>query len=86
MDSEGFLEYDLFLTRTIFDFVPLATKANLTVCVYFRLRSQLCRNLCFYPFTGLGEDLKKFESGTFHLLLITHKFPALQKVYSCFIA
>ncbi|PRQ20115.1 putative CST complex subunit CTC1, plant protein [Rosa chinensis] len=79
VDSEGLLEYDLFSTRTIFDFVPLARKVNLTVCVYFRLRSPLCRNLCFYPCTGLGEDLKRFESGTFHLLWITHKFPVLHK-------
>ncbi|KAM5574673.1 CST complex subunit CTC1 [Rosa sericea] len=79
VDSEGLLEYNLFSTRTIFDFVPLARKVNLTVCVYFRLRSPLCRNLCFYPCTGLGEDLKRFESGTFHLLWITHKFPVLHK-------
>ncbi|XP_050378605.1 CST complex subunit CTC1 isoform X2 [Argentina anserina] len=80
VDSEGSLDYDLFSIRTIFDFVPLARKANLTACAYFRLRSPLCKNLCFYPCTGLGEDLKRFESGTFHLLLITHKFPVLHKL------
>lgn len=44
----------------------------------------MCRNLPFYPCTGLGEDVKRLESETFDLLLVTHKFPVLQKVYSKF--
>lgn len=44
----------------------------------------MCRNLPFYPCTGLGEDVKSLESETFDLLLVTHKFPVLQKVYSKF--
>lgn len=81
----GLLDNDLFSCRTIFHFIPLARKMNLTVYVYFRLRNSMCRNLPIYPCTGPGEDLKRLESGMFHLLLVTHKFPVLQKVYSKFI-
>ncbi|PQP99936.1 CST complex subunit CTC1 isoform X1 [Prunus yedoensis var. nudiflora] len=75
----GLLDNDLFSCRTIFHFIPLARKMNLTVYVYFRLRNSMCRNLPIYPCTGPGEDLKRLESGMFHLLLVTHKFPVLQK-------
>ncbi|KAM1133584.1 hypothetical protein ACFX19_043527 [Malus domestica] len=78
-DCTGLLDSDLFSCRNIFHLIPLTRKMNLTVYVYFCLRNSMCRNLPFYPCTGLGEDLKRLESETFDLLLVTHKFPVLQK-------
>ncbi|XP_024017091.1 CST complex subunit CTC1, partial [Morus notabilis] len=68
-----------FSCRSIFNFIPLARDENLTVYVYFHLRNTACRNVSFYPRIEFGEDLERLESQTYHMLQVTHKFPALEK-------
>lgn len=69
-----------FSCRSIFNFVPSARAVNLAVYVEFHLRNTACRNLSFYPHMESGEDLERLESGIYHLLHVTHKFPVLGKV------
>lgn len=69
-----------FSCRSIFNFIPLARDENLTVYVYFHLRNTTCRNVSFYPRIEFGEDLERLENQTYHMLQVTHKFPALEKV------
>ena len=71
-----------FSCRSIFNFVPSARAVNLAVYVQFHLQNVACRNLSCYPRVELGEDLERLESGIYHLLRVTHKFPLLRKV--CF--
>ncbi|XP_060958065.1 CST complex subunit CTC1 isoform X3 [Cannabis sativa] len=67
-----------FSCKSVFNFISLARAVNLAVHVQFHLRSAACRNLVFYPRTELGEDMG-LESGIYHLLHVTHKFPVLGK-------
>ncbi|KAK9270379.1 hypothetical protein L1049_025958 [Liquidambar formosana] len=76
-DHSGLLES--FSCRSIFRSFPSAKETNLAIYVYFHLRNATCRNLLFHPRLDWKDDLKELYSGTFHLLLITHRLPLLQK-------
>ncbi|PON99190.1 CST complex subunit CTC [Trema orientale] len=78
LDYSGLIDKP-FSCRSIFNFIPLAREVSLAFYVQFHLRNAACRNLSFYPRTELGEDLERLESGTYHLLCVTHKFPVLSK-------
>ncbi|KAL5558189.1 hypothetical protein UlMin_034400 [Ulmus minor] len=68
-----------FSCRSIFDFNPLAREMNLTVYAYFHLQNATCRNFSIFPDIRSGEVCKRLDSGVYHLLRVTHKFPVLQK-------
>lgn len=79
------IQNELFSCRSIFNFTPLVREINLTVYVYFRLGTATCRNFPFYPCKESKEAFQRPESGIFHLLYVTHKFPVLQKAcQNCF--
>ncbi|XP_015884731.3 CST complex subunit CTC1 isoform X3 [Ziziphus jujuba] len=77
LDHMGLIENELFSCRSVFHFTQLAREVDLTVYIYFCLGSATCRNIPFYP--RKKEECQRPESGIFHMLYITHKFPVLQK-------
>ncbi|KAF3446226.1 hypothetical protein FNV43_RR11405 [Rhamnella rubrinervis] len=79
LDHFRWIQNELFSCRSIFNFIPLAREINLTVYVCFHLGSATCRNFPFYPRSKSKEVFQRPESGIFHLLYVTHKFPLLQK-------
>lgn len=88
-DHPGLIENKLFSCRSVFHSTQLAREVNLTVYVYFFLGSATCRNIPFYPHKK--EQYQRPESGIFHMLYVTHKFPVLQKAchycllfYNCY--
>lgn len=68
-----------FSCRGIFSCAPLARKGNLSTFVYFHMCNSPNNYLPFYPCTGWTNDFEELESGKFHLIQVTHKFPVLQK-------
>ncbi|XWS14650.1 hypothetical protein CRYUN_Cryun35bG0027500 [Craigia yunnanensis] len=71
----GLLSNDSFSCGNIFQCFQSARKRNLKMLVYFHLCNATCRNLPFYPPVDCQDKSNEIESGTFHLIRITHKFP-----------
>ncbi|XP_062097662.1 CST complex subunit CTC1 isoform X2 [Humulus lupulus] len=76
MDYSGLIDKP-FSCKSVLNFIPLARAVNLAIYVQFHLRNAACRNSLFYPHTELGKYMERFESGIYHLLHVTHKFPVL---------
>ncbi|XP_024952233.2 CST complex subunit CTC1 isoform X2 [Citrus sinensis] len=68
-----------FSCKAIFNCAPLSRKRNLSTFVYFHMCNSPNNYLPFYPCAGWTNDFKELESGMFHLIQVTHKFPLLQK-------
>ncbi|KAK6939554.1 hypothetical protein RJ641_029085 [Dillenia turbinata] len=73
-------EKEAFSCQRIFQGIPATTELNAAIYVHFYVQKASCRKLFFSPCEDSVGNFKELESGTFHLLLVTHKFPALQKV------
>ncbi|KAI9200887.1 hypothetical protein LWI28_014534 [Acer negundo] len=68
-----------FSCRSIFNCTLLPRKGNLSMFVYFHVSNASKQNLPFYPCVDWTNHFKELESGKFHLIRVTHKFPFLQK-------
>ncbi|XP_031273380.1 CST complex subunit CTC1 isoform X2 [Pistacia vera] len=79
VDRLGLPGKELFSCRSIFNCAPPTRKENLSIILHFHMSKATSRNLPFYPSVDWTNDFKEFESGTFHLIRVTHKFPLLQK-------
>ncbi|XP_058080367.1 CST complex subunit CTC1 [Magnolia sinica] len=69
-----------FSCKSIFSCVPCKRELNqLTIYVHFYLRNATCLNIpwCLPPCKDCRDDFKADKGGTFLLLLVTHKFPAI---------
>lgn len=73
-----------FSCKAIFNCAPLARRGNLSTFVYFHMCNSPNNYLPFYPCVGWTNDFKELESGKFHLIQVTHKFPLLRKVCCIF--
>ncbi|CAN0872913.1 CST complex subunit CTC1 [Linum grandiflorum] len=73
----GLLYQEALSCRHIFHLTP-ARETNLTVYAYFRFTDVSCQNVsnCSSYNNDVTEEL---WSGNFHVLLVTHKYPLLQK-------
>ncbi|XP_059636886.1 CST complex subunit CTC1 isoform X2 [Cornus florida] len=78
----GLLFKDSFSCRSIFNWVPLAREIKLAIYLHFYLRSRKSSNSLFYPSINWKGNFEELESGGYHLLWVTHKFPLLQKFQS----
>ncbi|CAI0558452.1 unnamed protein product [Linum tenue] len=65
--------------RHIFHLTPSARETNLSVYAYFCLRNAGCQNGPFYHSLCSSDSSKELQSGNFHVLLVTHKYPLVQK-------
>ncbi|XP_077216587.1 conserved telomere maintenance component 1 isoform X2 [Tasmannia lanceolata] len=76
--SLGMSKNEALSCRSIFSRMILKRELNqLTIYVHFYLRNATCLNdLLRLPCTGRSGDIKGSGGGMFHLLMITHKFPA----------
>ncbi|XP_021910975.1 CST complex subunit CTC1-like isoform X2 [Carica papaya] len=64
--------------RSVFHCLPVTReRAASPMFIDLSLRGSKCRNIPFYSSLEWKNDLCEFESGAFHLFLVTHKFPAL---------
>ncbi|XP_010244105.1 PREDICTED: CST complex subunit CTC1 isoform X2 [Nelumbo nucifera] len=79
-DSLGLLKGDPFSCNNIFHHVPFTRKIDrLAIYAHFYLKDANRVNVPLHtPSMGWSGNLKGLESGMFHLLFITHKFPAMQ--------
>uniref|UniRef100_A0A6N2MFT6 CST complex subunit CTC1 n=1 Tax=Salix viminalis TaxID=40686 RepID=A0A6N2MFT6_SALVM len=80
VDRLGLLNNESLSCSHIFHYVPRAIEMNLAIYSYFHLSSVTCKNLCFYPSVPFNEDLQELQSGIFHLIWISHKYPLLQQL------
>jgi len=80
VDHLGLLNNESLSCSHIFHYVPRATEMNLAIYSYFHLSRATCKNLCFYPSVPFNEDLQELQSGRFHLIWISHKYPLLHQV------
>lgn len=79
MGTSELHRYGPISCRSIFDGVPSVKDTNFTIYIHFHLKKATCKNLPFYPFFHQKENTDELESGLFHLLQITHKYPLVQK-------
>lgn len=79
---EKYLPNESFSCRSFFQSISLERDLRIAIFVYFHYRNATCKNLPLYSRVDSGYDIEIFESGTYHLLQVTHKFPMLQKVKS----
>ncbi|KAA8537704.1 hypothetical protein F0562_027306 [Nyssa sinensis] len=75
----GLLFNESFACRSVFKCVPLSRKINLGIYIHFYLRETKSRNHPFHSRMSWKGNFEELESGRFHLLRVTHKFPSLQK-------
>ncbi|KAF9687595.1 hypothetical protein SADUNF_Sadunf02G0109700 [Salix dunnii] len=80
VDRLGLLNNESLSCSHIFHYVPRSTEMNLAMYSYFHLSCVTCKNLCFYPSVPFNEDLQELQSGRFHLIWISHKYPLLQQL------
>ncbi|KAL5777858.1 hypothetical protein ACOSP7_010784 [Xanthoceras sorbifolium] len=85
VDQLRLLDNVSFSCRSIFNCTLPPRKGNLTMFVYFHLNNVSNRILPFYPCVDRTNQFKELESGTFHLIQVTHKFPFLQKFQGDFV-
>ncbi|XP_022139502.1 CST complex subunit CTC1 isoform X2 [Momordica charantia] len=76
---EKYLPNESFSCRSFFQSISLERDLRIAIFVYFHYRNATCKNLPLYSRVDSGYDIEIFESGTYHLLQVTHKFPMLQK-------
>lgn len=80
VDSLG-LHTEPFLCRNIFSSIPLIREMKLANYLFFHLEDTKSRNFPFHVGVKNKENFEELQSGRFHLLLVTHKYPEQQKVW-----
>lgn len=76
---EKYLTNQSFSCRSFFQSISLESDVTIAIYVYFQFRNATCKNFPLYSCVDNGSDLEIFESGTYNLLEVTHKFPMLRK-------
>ncbi|KAJ7958119.1 CST complex subunit CTC1 isoform X1 [Quillaja saponaria] len=79
MDHLGLLESEQFSCRRIFSCTQLAIELNISIYVYFLFRNATCRNAPFHHCSSWNDDFVRLQSVSYHLIMVSHKFPLLQK-------
>lgn len=83
---EKYLINQSFSCRRFFQSVSSERDLSTTIYVYFQYRNASCKKLPSYSCNDNASDLVIFESGTYDLLEVTHKFPMSQKVQSIIVS
>ncbi|XP_038899097.1 CST complex subunit CTC1 isoform X3 [Benincasa hispida] len=76
---ENYLTNRPFSCRSFFQSISLERDLSIAIYVYFQYRNATCKKLPSYSCDDNGSDLVIFESGTYNLLEVTHKFPVSRK-------
>ncbi|KAA0064357.1 CST complex subunit CTC1 [Cucumis melo var. makuwa] len=76
---EKYLINQSFSCRRFFQSISTERDLSTTIYVYFQYRNATCKKLPSYSCDDNASDLVIFESGTYDLLEVTHKFPISQK-------
>lgn len=74
------LKNEPFTCRSIFDNAPLVREMNMPLLFYYNLRDLIPVNHHLATCVDSKVDFRKVGRGKYHLLLLMHKFPVLQKV------
>ncbi|KAM7280719.1 hypothetical protein ACFE04_007853 [Oxalis oulophora] len=72
------LDSEMLSCRTMLLSVPPARKSNIIAYASLQLSNATCKNTSFYP-RYLKYDLEEMWMGEFHLIQVTHKYPAAEK-------
>ncbi|XP_052202596.1 CST complex subunit CTC1 isoform X2 [Diospyros lotus] len=65
--------------RAIFANSPVMREGKLALYLLYNFRDRYSRNCTFHPCIKNNGNFKELQSGRFHLLLVTHKYPVQQK-------
>jgi hypothetical protein len=68
--------------RMIFNSIQVRREFSTSISVYCLWKNVKCRNFPLYPCVNSRNETKILESGSYHLLRVSHKFPPQEKVSS----
>jgi len=68
--------------RMIFNCTKVGRRFSTSISVYCLWKNVRCRKSPLYPCINSKNEAKMLESGSYHLLRVTHKFPLQEKVCS----
>ncbi|KAE9616297.1 hypothetical protein Lalb_Chr04g0264211 [Lupinus albus] len=79
------LESGSLSCREIFKCTQKTRKSSTSIFVYFLWENANCRKFSPYPYCNRANEIGILESGSYHLLRVSHKFPVRGKVcFSCY--
>ncbi|XP_076912628.1 CST complex subunit CTC1-like [Bidens hawaiensis] len=73
------LDHESYTYGNIFNHFRLSERKKINIYIHCYMKDAKSRNHILHPSVDMEEDLKEFESGLFHLILLAHKFPIQQK-------
>ncbi|KAL7245119.1 hypothetical protein ACSBR2_000452 [Camellia fascicularis] len=79
VDCSGLHLNESFLCRNIFGSIPLRREIKLAIYLLYHFRDTKLRNQPFHSCIKGNGNFDELQSGRFHLLLVTHKYPVQQK-------
>jgi len=68
--------------RMIFNCTKVGRRFSTSISVYCLWKNVRCRKSPLYPCINSKNEAKILESGSYHLLRVSHKFPLQEKVCS----
>lgn len=68
--------------RMIFNCIQVRREFSTSISVYCLWKNVKCRNFLLCPSINNKSETKILESGSYHLLRVSHKFPPQEKVRS----
>ncbi|KAI8549836.1 hypothetical protein RHMOL_Rhmol06G0056300 [Rhododendron molle] len=79
VDCLGLHLNDSFLCRNIFSSIRFVREMKLAIYLLYHLGDSKSRNFPFHAGIKNKANFEELQSGRFHLLLVTHKYPVEQK-------
>ncbi|XP_076904587.1 CST complex subunit CTC1-like [Bidens hawaiensis] len=73
------LDHEPFTCGNIFNHFRLSERKKINIYINCYMKDAKSINHILHPSVDMEENLKEFESGLFHLILLAHKFPIQQK-------
>ncbi|XP_019427330.1 PREDICTED: CST complex subunit CTC1 isoform X2 [Lupinus angustifolius] len=65
--------------RKIFNCTQATRKSSTSIFAYFLWKNANCRKFSLYPYCNRTNETGILESGSYHLLRVSHKFPVQEK-------
>lgn len=87
MDQLELLESESLSCRAIFNCTQVERKLSTSIFVYCLWKNAKCRNFPLYPNIDSKNETKILESGSYHLITVSHKFLLQEKVcFNCILS